>query len=444
MKKLLFFGLTVLAAVSADAQTLNTGKIHAEDMNPGVRAQDMRKVRVNTTRRGQETGGGNYNYLQAYGDELMLGDPKTYVRWIMPDTNAAIVYSGGEKDHVSMCVVGSIFDPKDSTFGSAGLPILTKFNPYIVDTIRWVQYYVRNVDSIDVAGTKTNVVDTLYLQYFDISGIDFRGFSFQNKRHLNAAPKVSTYTPSTLLNTAALKTDTFFLDKTWADSFSVEGGQLFGRINGTTPGIVSQSTNGTTITNNIMAFSLSFKPMIKAKLGDTIINWAKTGYTPKVNTLGLRMGYFTNTMHEIVSPYRYNNSFWTPFDLAGGQTINGWKSYYPTSAYNTTSFWAYNVDIKSENLSTKEMNKGISGTKVYPNPTSGSSDAVAVFNLNKASSVSAQIVDLNGRVVRSINARQFNAGMNQLGLSTKDLTAGIYTVVLQSATGTESSKLVVQ
>lgn len=441
MKKLLFFGLAVLAAVSADAQTMNAGKIHAEDMNPGVRAQDMRKV--NTSRRGRETGGGNYNYLQAYGDELMLGDPKTYVRWIMPDTNAAIVYSGGEKDHVSMCVVGSIFDPKDSTFGSAGLPVLTKFNPYSVDTIRWVQYYVRNVDSIEVAGTKTNVVDTLYLQYFDISGIDFRGFSFQNKRHLNAAPKVATYVPSTLLNTAAIKTDTFFLDKTWADSFSVEGGQLFGRINGTTPGIVSQSSNGTAITNNIMAFALTFKPMFKAALGDTIINWGKTGYTPKVNTLGLRMGYFTNTMHEIYSPYRYNNSFWTPFDLAGGQTVNGWKSYYPTSAYNTTSFWAYNVDITSENLSAKNISKELSGTKVYPNPTSGS-NAVAVFNLNKSNQVSAQIVDLNGRVVRSFAARQFNAGMNQFGLNTADLASGIYTVVLQSAAGTESTKLVVE
>ncbi len=444
MKKLLFFGFTVLASVSADAQTLNPGKIHAEDMNPGLRAQDMRKVIVNAKRRGQETGGGNYNYLQAYGDELMLGDPKTYVRWMMPDTNAAIVYSGGEKQHVSMCVVGSVFDPKDTTFASAGLPVLTKFNPYTVDTLRWIQYYIRNVDSIDVAGTKTNVVDTVYLQYFDISGIDFRGFTFQNKNNRNASPKVATYVPKSLLNTAAMKTDTFLLDKTWADSFSVEGGNLYGRFNGTTPKIVSQSSNGATFTNNIMAFAVTFKPMIKAKLGDTIINWAKTGYAPTVNAFGVRMGYFTNTMHEIISPYRYNNSFWTPFDLAGGQTINGWKSYYPTSAYSTTSFWAYNVDITTENLSTKEMNKGISGTKVYPNPTSGSSDAVAVFNLNKASSVSAQIVDLNGRVVRSINARQFNAGSNQLGLSTKDLSAGIYTVVLQSAAGTESSKLVVQ
>lgn len=444
MKKLLFFGFTVLAAVSANAQTFNPGKIHAEDMNPGVRGKNLRNVRTNATRRGQETGGGQYGYLKAYGDELMLGDAKTYIRWMMPDTNAAIVYSGGEKDHVTMCVVGSVFDPKDTTFGSAGLPILTKFNPYTLDTLTWIQYYLRNVDSIDVAGTKTNVVDTVYVQYFDISGIDFRGFSFQNKRHLNAAPKVATYVPKSLLNTAALKTDTFFLDKNDADSFNVEAGQLFGSVQYTTPGVVSQSSNGANITNNIMAFSITFKPMIKAKLGDTIINWAKTGYAPTVNAFGVRMGYFTNNMHEITSPYRYNNTFWTPFDLAGGQTINGWKSYYPTSAYNTTSFWEVYVNITSENLNTKDVNKGISGTKVYPNPTSGSSDAVAVFNLNRASAVSAQIIDLNGRVVRSINARQFNAGMNQLGLTTKDLSAGIYTVVLQSAAGTESSKLMVQ
>lgn len=444
MKKLLIYGFSVLAAISANAQTINPGKIHAEDMNPGVKGQDLRKLKMDAARRGKETASGEYNYLKAYGDELMLGDPKTYVRWMMPDTNAAIVYSGGEKDHVSMCAVGSVFDPKDTTFGSASLPVLTKFNPYTVDTLRWIQYYVRNVDSIVIAGTKTNVVDTLYVQYFDISGIDFRGFTYQNKRHLNASPKVATYVPKTLLNTSALKTDTFFLDKSWADSLNIDAGRIFGRTNGTTPGIVSQSSNGLNITNNIMAFSFAFKPMIKAALGDTILNWAKTGYTPKVNGFGILMGYFTNNMQEIVSPYRYNNTFWTPFDLAGGQTINGWKSYLPTSAYATTSFLNLYVNITTENLSAKNVTKELSGTKVYPNPTSGSSNAVAVFNLNKANQVSAQIVDLNGRVVRSFATRQFNAGMNQFGLNTADLASGIYTVVLQSAAGTESTKLVVE
>jgi len=444
MKKLLFLGFSVLAAISSNAQTFNPSKIRAVDMNQRVKGQDLSDLKRNAARRGAETGGGQYNYLRAYGSELMLGDPKTYIRWIMPDTNAAFVYDDGTKGHVDMCVVGGVFDPKDTTFGSSDLPVLTKFNPYSVDTLRWVQYYVRNVDSIDVAGTKTNVVDTMYVQYFDITGIDFRGFSFQNKRHLNAAPKVANYVPSTLLNTAALRTDTILLDKSMADSVSVEAGQLFGRTNGTLPKIVSQSTNGTAITNNIVAFAVTFKPMIKAALGDTIINWSKTGFTPKINTLGLRMGYFTNTMHEIVSPYRYNNTFWTPFDLAGGQTINGWKSYLPTSAYNTTSFWDIFVDITSENLSAKNISKELSGTKVYPNPTSGSNHAVAVFNLNNANQVSAQIVDLNGRVVRAFAARQFNAGMNQFGLNTADLASGIYTVVLQSAAGTESTKLVVE
>lgn len=444
MKKLMLLGFSVLAAISANAQTINPSRIRAIDMNQRVKGRDLSRTGSGAVRRGAEEGGGNYNYLRAYGNELMLGDPKTYIRWMMPDTNAAFVYDDGTKGHVDLCVVGGVFDPKDSTFGSADLPILSRYNPYSVDTLRWVQYYVRNVDSIDVAGTKTNVVDTAYIQYFDITGIDFRGFTYQNKRHLNAAPKVATYVPGTLMNTSALKTDTILLDKSMADSFSVEGGQLFGRTAGTLPGIVSQSTNGTNITNNIVAFAITFKPMIKAVLGDTIVNWGKTGYTPKINAFGVRMGYFTSTMHEITSPYRYNNSFWTPFDLAGGQTINGWKSYYPTSAYLTTSFWDIFVDIKTQNLSTKEVSKGISGTRVYPNPTSGSNNAVAAFNLSKNSQVSAQIVDLNGRIVRTFAARQFEAGVNQFGLNTAELASGIYTVVLQSAAGTESTKLVVE
>ena len=73
--------------------------------------------------------------------------------------------------------MGSVFDPKDSSYQITGQPLLTRFNPYTVDTIRWLQFYVRNADSMEkIQGTDTltvEIVDTLFVQYFNFQGLGF-------------------------------------------------------------------------------------------------------------------------------------------------------------------------------------------------------------------------------------------------------------------------------
>ena len=67
-----------------------------------------------------------------------------------------------------------------------------------------------------------------------------------------------------------------------------------------------------------------------------------------------------------------------------------------------------------------------------------------MFHLNNPSAVSAVVMDINGRVVKNIEAVQFGAGKNQINIEVADMKAGIYTVSLQSAIGTETAKFIVQ
>ena len=89
------------------------------------------------------------------------------------------------------------------------------------------------------------------------------------------------------------------------------------------------------------------------------------------------------------------------------------------------------------------MNSNI-GLVVYPNPASTNNNAIAVVNLKSASMVSAKVYDMNGRVVLSTSTKAMNAGLNELPLATSNLSTGIYTVTIESAAGTKSSKFIVK
>ncbi len=109
--------------------------------------------------------------------------------------------------------MGSVFDPKDSSYQITGQPILTRFNPYNVDTIRWVQFYVRNADSLQRSRFRDSVlkdgvmvprfenynveiVDTLFVQYFNFSGLGFA--SIVGGTNLFGYPNPATYRSSNI------------------------------------------------------------------------------------------------------------------------------------------------------------------------------------------------------------------------------------------------------
>ncbi|MFN5888787.1 MAG: T9SS type A sorting domain-containing protein [Bacteroidota bacterium] len=441
MKKFTTFLIAGFATISAFAQ-ISAPAIPSVEKNPGLKATELSKFNKKTNRRTDY--GSWYTYTDAYKEGVLLGQEySTFVRWVMPDTNAGFVYTDGNYASIGIHVVGSMFDPKDSLFQSTGQEVLTKFNPYTVDTIAWTEYYVRNLDSIDVGGVMTEVIDTVVVEYFDFTGIQFRGFTFNNMNHINGSPKTSTYQKGSLRNTSAIKTDYILLGTKDRDSLDRANGRLFGSVGYVVPGIKSMSTSaGTDVRINTTCFSLAFKPMVRAKLGDTIVNWNNVPTTTKVNTYGVRMAYIENNFWEITSPFRVNNAFWTNSQLLFGATVNGWSSYLPTTAYNTGYFLPYDIHISTQNLKATEI-QPIQNLAVYPNPANIGNNFHVTFNSASVTSGKVEIMDLNGKVIVAGESRNFANGSNTVTVNAT-LTAGIYMVAVKTANGTQSTKLIVQ
>jgi len=89
-----------------------------------------------------------------------------------------------------------------------------------------------------------------------------------------------------------------------------------------------------------------------------------------------------------------------------------------------------------------EVKKQIGTVFLYPNPAANST--ALLINANIASVVNIELFDVTGKRVAVI-ARQEDVyiGMNEIQISTAELTSGVYFVTIQSSLGKETVKLVV-
>ena len=451
MKKLLLTGLVLVNALAAFAQAPQIERINPQDTKIGG---ILPKQRIHTskgdfvTTKRAETLSGQYNYVSSYGETQMIGEASTYVRWLTEDTNALTIYTDGTSGRGFIHTMGSVFDPKDSSYQITGQPLLTRFNPYTVDTIRWLQFYVRNADSMEkIQGTDTltvEIVDTLFVQYFNFQGLGFA--SVVGGTNLFGYPNPTTYRAATLLNSSALSTDTILFRTGDGDSVDRFAGSLFSSLNGVVPpNLRSLSTNGTQINANVVGFSLVFKNMQKAAFNDTFMNWSEPTHRSNINGYGVRAHYWENVAVVSETPYRYNNTFWTPSVLRNGiRTSNGWQSYYPTSIYTTSTLLGYWIDITTQNASVEALKNGVADLKVFPNPSNQGDNVVVNFELNDNASVIVEVMDINGRVVAVQNNDMMNRGINEVQIATSTFAPGIYMVNVKSSVGAKTAKFIVR
>ena len=451
MKKLLLTGLVLVNALAAFAQAPQIERINPQDTKIGG---ILPKQRIHTTTgdftttKRAETLSGQYNYVSSYGETQMIGEASTYVRWLTEDTNALTIYTDGTSGRGFIHTMGSVFDPKDSSYQITGQPLLTRFNPYTVDTIRWLQFYVRNADSMEkIQGTDTltvEIVDTLFVQYFNFQGLGFA--SVVGGTNLFGYPNPTTYRAATLLNSSALSTDTILFRTGDGDSVDRFAGSLFSSLNGVVPpNLRSLSTNGTQINANVVGFSLVFKNMQKAAFNDTFMNWSEPTHRSNINGYGVRAHYWENVAVVSETPYRYNNTFWTPSVLRNGvRTSNGWQSYYPTSIYTTSTLLGYWIDITTQNASVEALKNGVADLKVFPNPSNQGDNVVVNFELNDNASVNVEVMDINGRVVAVHSNDMMNRGINEVQISTSTFAPGIYMVNVKSSVGAKTAKFIVR
>jgi hypothetical protein len=79
---------------------------------------------------------------------------------------------------------------------------------------------------------------------------------------------------------------------------------------------------------------------------------------------------------------------------------------------------------------------------VFPNPLSANS--IIQLNLAKSFHIEIDLFDLQGRKIKTITERNFEAGDHQLPLQKENLDAGIYLLQLKSKNGLVTQKLIVQ
>ena len=391
-----------------------------------------------------------YNFTGSYEEGTLLGQKLTrFVNFIQPDTNLYTVFSDGTKGKTGFHIIGTSFDPKDSNFLATNQSTLTRFNPYTVDSLAFTQFYIRQADQMTVNGNLVDIVDTVYIQYFNIGGIGVGGFSYNSNPGVTyryATPAVNNLSTKSLMNSTAIKTDTLLLTKAYADSLIIENGipkSFIGRGIQIPVNLKSQSTNGANNSANLFAFSVVYKPMQKAKLGDVGIAYDGSPYL-KYNLYGLSLASLTGHSQEIISTNKINNMFVCNFQVRYGQTLFGFlKSYIPGTIFTNSLFFPSFLHITTQNLSTDKINSGISGIQVYPNPAASNAQVDVVFNLSANAMVKTVVTDMNGRVVLNNEAKQYVAGQNAVVVNTNGLARGIYMVTLESAAGRMSSKLTV-
>lgn len=413
-------------------------------------------------RRGADDFSTWFDFISAYAQGELLGQNFTsterFPLYMYPDTSGYFVSKNSTTGVVSKFpirshVVGHTLDPKDSNFLT--LPdgkVLQKFNPYTVDSILWVHSYVRNADSVKVGGTMKEIIDTLYVQYFDVTGLDFSSVNFGGSDGPSyfAYPKINNFNTKTLLNSAALKTDTVLLTTADKDSLYYDAGAGGWRISTSGiqlhPNFTSKSTNTAPNYNNVVAAAIVFKPMVKCAQGDTLANFddPARSWKKKYNFYAAFHYQRDNLKQLNRTGARRNNQFSSNGSLRWGGTSNGWKSYIPGSAYFSAYFFPMYYKVTTTNVNTEKVASGLTSAVVYPNPANSSSSVNVAFMMREQAAVTASITDMNGRVVKTIDARNCVAGENVISISTDGLARGMYMLQLNSKAGSSASKFTVQ
>jgi hypothetical protein len=80
--------------------------------------------------------------------------------------------------------------------------------------------------------------------------------------------------------------------------------------------------------------------------------------------------------------------------------------------------------------------------QVYPNPVSSS--ATIQFSIPHSSEVKIELFDLQGRKIQTIAEGNYRSGNHQLEFEIENLPPGIYLLQLQTDSGIESQKLIIQ
>ena len=362
---------------------------------------------------------------------------RTYVNFLYPDSSALLITSTGGKNSINTHLVGNTFDPRDSNVdnNSPTVPRLSRWTKYTVDTLGVRYGYHRHLDSFQGA----EVVDTMIFQFFSNTKLTyvkntasgFESFAYPNTTAMNL---------TTLLSSGANKTYKLPLRKANRDIDSTTG--WYSSLYEVPVNVAIAPVNGG---NSAFSYTMAFKPMVKANLGDTVFNQKNPKSNFKKNnyvSYSLKINESPSNLQ--VKQYSFfNNSFFIKSNQKYNFSTNGWTPFVPGNAYFSDQYAFAYYKITTANLDIKNSNTEVSLLEAYPNPANANSEVVLSLKSVKNTSALVTITDISGKVIKTMNAELVN-GKNNITVSTSAMSNGLYIVTVKGADFTSSSKLVIE
>ena len=77
------------------------------------------------------------------------------------------------------------------------------------------------------------------------------------------------------------------------------------------------------------------------------------------------------------------------------------------------------------------------------NPNPATDKATVDFTISENSTVKVDVYDAMGRIVSTINEQSYNKGSHKVVINTATLPAGVYSIKMQTSTGSLSHQLTV-
>lgn len=125
------------------------------------------------------------------------------------------------------------------------------------------------------------------------------------------------------------------------------------------------------------------------------------------------------------------------FSKLSDGTISSFYSQYSGSYDPSLIFWA----VTDDNVSNEENMLSITSTKAFPNPAMDNVNIL--YSLNNSAEVTLNIVDIQGRTVKSIVENQ-TAGGQQFNVNVEELNAGTYFYSIVAGDEVMNGKFVVR
>ncbi len=369
-------------------------------------------------------------------------DLQTYAAFLFPDSNVVFISNDANNQPSTfywyLHSVSHVFDVKDDAWGIAGFQNFTRKDNFTIDSL-FVEYiYVRNLPD-------PNIVDTLYIDFFDASRL--------TRGQFGTAPDTQVYAkPGFDYASGRGQGPVFTITKllTGNDSTALGSGGWSFKSLVEPVGLNINGSSNPNINANIWGYSLTFKPGYSYNEGDTMeIAPSVAGITAgkKLNYFGfrqlqnegdaanqLRTQGFYNNYGQVVKQTRY-----------AGTNANGWTGYIPGNAYfegqyMVTAFYVTGLSTVSKD----QVNTfGAALGNVYPNPSTSGANLNFEFGLQNSGDVTLEIYDIMGRKVATVvNNEVMEAGEHTISFS-NNLKAGVYVYTLKAGNYVTSKKFTV-